>query len=171
MERSTALQMGLPQYETGRPCKNGHVDARYTSSGACVVCVRDAARGVRRAPLPQPLVTSVDPSVLVSQNFSCRVENLSVLEATVRMMVALRYPDMPRSWYCQRSNPTHTSGGVSRYLMKAHPDDIPALLAFQSSLFDTPEMRARIAATHAKVAALVPQGDPFPIPPELRGHQ
>jgi hypothetical protein len=38
MERADAMAAGNTTYFTGRPCKNGHVDYRCTSSGACITC-------------------------------------------------------------------------------------------------------------------------------------
>jgi hypothetical protein len=40
ISRKTALAAGRPFYFTGKPCKRGHVDKRYTHSGDCVVCAR-----------------------------------------------------------------------------------------------------------------------------------
>ena len=36
--RQEAEAAGKKQYLTGYACKNGHIDYRYTSSGACVAC-------------------------------------------------------------------------------------------------------------------------------------
>jgi hypothetical protein len=43
MERPEARALGLTTYYTGRSCKNGHRHERYTKTGACVICQRDAA--------------------------------------------------------------------------------------------------------------------------------
>lgn len=40
--RQAALLFGRTTYETGKPCKHGHVQARFTASGACVACHRAA---------------------------------------------------------------------------------------------------------------------------------
>ena len=39
-ERASALELGLTQYFTGRPCKNGHVAMRSSSSGTCTECAK-----------------------------------------------------------------------------------------------------------------------------------
>lgn len=41
MERSEAVKLGLSKYNTGRPCRHGHVVDRYTQSGACSACVKN----------------------------------------------------------------------------------------------------------------------------------
>lgn len=38
--RKEAKRLGLTTYWTGRPCKRGHIAARYTGSGSCVECKR-----------------------------------------------------------------------------------------------------------------------------------
>ena len=39
--RSEALAANLNKYFTGSPCKNGHIDLRYTKSGACQSCIAE----------------------------------------------------------------------------------------------------------------------------------
>ena len=39
--RSDAVAAGLNKYFTGQHCKNGHVDFRYTKSGACQSCIAE----------------------------------------------------------------------------------------------------------------------------------
>jgi len=41
--RSEAIMWGRVRYNTGKPCKRGHNVERYTTNGACVQCVQDAA--------------------------------------------------------------------------------------------------------------------------------
>lgn len=38
--RAEARATGLTRYFTGQPCVNGHLDGRYTNTGACSKCVR-----------------------------------------------------------------------------------------------------------------------------------
>ena len=45
MKLSEAIAAGLDRYNTGKPCKWGHTEGRYTSTGQCVQCARQAARG------------------------------------------------------------------------------------------------------------------------------
>ena len=40
ISRSEAQKRGLLLYFTGKPCKNGHIDFRYTSKGMCVTCTK-----------------------------------------------------------------------------------------------------------------------------------
>jgi hypothetical protein len=39
--RRQAKYFGLKRYYTGKTCKNGHIDERYTSDSRCVTCVKE----------------------------------------------------------------------------------------------------------------------------------
>lgn len=39
--RAIAIELGMPTYVTGKPCKNGYVGERRTLSGACCICVAE----------------------------------------------------------------------------------------------------------------------------------
>ncbi len=41
LSRKEAMSINAPFYNTGKPCKNGHVSDRYTSSGHCLSCKAD----------------------------------------------------------------------------------------------------------------------------------
>ena len=38
VSREEAKERGVARYFTGKPCKHGHVAARYMANGECVVC-------------------------------------------------------------------------------------------------------------------------------------
>lgn len=40
MKRAEAKALGLKTYNTGKPCKHGHLSDRYTSTAICIECVR-----------------------------------------------------------------------------------------------------------------------------------
>ena len=61
IQRKYAKLAGLTKYFTGRECKNGHVDVRYTASGACKSCVHGVIGG------------NVDPAI--------KAANLALMEA------------------------------------------------------------------------------------------
>jgi hypothetical protein len=42
--RREAVLGGLPHYQTGKPCKYGHIDLRSTHDGRCVQCRKEYAR-------------------------------------------------------------------------------------------------------------------------------
>lgn len=67
--REQAVTLGLAKYWTGRTCRKGHADFRYTASGACCSCVagyrsrfsRTAATQARRGGLV-PYTALVHPA-------------------------------------------------------------------------------------------------------------
>ena len=42
MKRAEAKAFGLKMYNTGKPCKHGHLSDRYTSTGVCQECIQIA---------------------------------------------------------------------------------------------------------------------------------
>lgn len=47
MKRMAAAKLGKLLYYTGKPCKHGHIAARYTSSGSCTQCLSNATQAQR----------------------------------------------------------------------------------------------------------------------------
>jgi hypothetical protein len=45
--RAVAIAAGRTTYFTGKPCKYGHVEDRYTLDGVCVECRRNYQRNER----------------------------------------------------------------------------------------------------------------------------
>ena len=44
MDRKTAKELGLKRYDGGPMCKRGHIGERWTSTGMCCQCMRDAQK-------------------------------------------------------------------------------------------------------------------------------
>jgi glutamate dehydrogenase/leucine dehydrogenase len=49
MKRMDAARAGEKLYFTGKPCKNGHLEHRYTSTGICVACNREYSANYQSA--------------------------------------------------------------------------------------------------------------------------
>jgi len=47
--RQLATNLGVPTYNTGKPCKNGHTTDRYTSGGMCIGCLKAHQEKVKAA--------------------------------------------------------------------------------------------------------------------------
>ncbi len=47
INRSQAILLGLKRYYTGKACKHGHLEPRYTHNGECEQCARDKANKKR----------------------------------------------------------------------------------------------------------------------------
>lgn len=61
INRAQAVALGYDRYFTGRPCRNGHIDYRYTTSGTCKSCIAADHRCKSATNL------SVDPEVMASK--------------------------------------------------------------------------------------------------------
>lgn len=48
--RAEARTLGVDAFMTGKPCKNGHVDERYTRNGSCKSCIFGHSKEARRIP-------------------------------------------------------------------------------------------------------------------------
>ena len=46
--RKDAILMGIPRYNTGKPCKAGHDSDRYTSTGGCMACLVAKQETIRK---------------------------------------------------------------------------------------------------------------------------
>lgn len=44
VSRAQAKELGRSHYFTGKPCKGGHIDIRYTINGGCAECLRMQSR-------------------------------------------------------------------------------------------------------------------------------
>jgi hypothetical protein len=44
MKRREAKALGLEKYNTGKPCRNGHLADRYTCNGVCLECYKDTVQ-------------------------------------------------------------------------------------------------------------------------------
>ena len=49
MRRIEAISLGLSHYDTGKPCKNGHLSKRQTRNGTCLKCSISASGKYRSA--------------------------------------------------------------------------------------------------------------------------
>jgi len=99
VSRSVALAQGLKRYFTGRPCKQGHVDERHTSSGTCLTCGRDVLRARYKS----------DPGRHRERSRKYRLDNLEKARAASR-----RY---------QAQNPEKRKAAVKRW-RKANPEKV-----------------------------------------------
>lgn len=91
MERKEAIKFGHKKYDTGRPCRHGHMSERYADSGACISCLRNSA-SIKHA-------SSADArEVIASQTkqiyLFTRLEGLAAIKLMIDSMVNSRLPDL-----------------------------------------------------------------------------
>lgn len=89
MERKEAISLGLVKYNTGRACRNGHFDDRYTKSGACAACINKMLRdsNIRYSDLKSKIESSTVQIYLYSQ-----ATGFAAIKLMLDSMVAARLP-------------------------------------------------------------------------------
>lgn len=159
--RSEARSSGSRTYNTGAPCVNGHLSPRYTGSGTCVQCLHESNDGTRRRPVTIHAPLDCSPSDLTHLRLWVHHQDYRLVESTIWGLVAMRYPQMPHTWY--RRPPKRDQG--NRYLWLCAREDYDALLAFGNELWHDrcrPAVDAARQVTQARLAAARPGADPLP---------
>lgn len=83
--KARAIALNCAYYYTAKPCKNGHLGARYTSSGNCIQCIAD-----KRS----------KPHILTKGNPRASAENLRRADAAMQSGFASYTPEKP----CKRGH-------------------------------------------------------------------
>lgn len=79
--RKDAHARGETQFFTGKPCKNGHVSARYVSTGGCIECLRQYSGAFR---------TGVAPGVMTFPAQAMHIDDHAQLYVAVDYLNAQR---------------------------------------------------------------------------------
>lgn len=138
ISRQEALERGLRHYETGEPCKHGHIARRYTESGACYACIKanvDAARAeyvaLRDADtLRKPVIRFVRETVVTRERVPA--EQAPSIAALVAGMLAARFPELVGSDRVEMEPAPRLSaqaGGTALATFLCHRDDVDAVKA------------------------------------------
>lgn len=142
MKRSEALALGLSQFTTGKPCKNGHLSYRYTSSGSCAACIVDHRNGEPRLVAPVPrgerassALSRVPERVLedfktnsIEIRLRAYIERSPLLFQMVEAYNIARWPEIPPDAYRPRGKPTGRAAGTALFEVRCHAGDYEALL-------------------------------------------
>lgn len=162
MERAEADKLGLKKYETGRPCKHGHVVYRYTESGACSACVKNLVTisGAKSADLRAKIEQVTKRIYLHSDK-----DGFAAIKTVVDFMIVSRFPDLP----VDTVNPdplegVHVGGTAYRVSVRVPPEDVAATYeAFKFGAIDGAAECQRIHGKNADVP-LAPAPDWSRIP-------
>lgn len=91
MERKEAAAAGLKKYNTGRPCKHGHIADRYVDSGACSACLKNmVAVNYANSAEQRELIASRTKQIFLFTKLS----GLPAIKMLVDSMVAARLPSV-----------------------------------------------------------------------------
>ena len=123
MERPEAVEKGMSQYTTGRPCKQGHLTYRYTVSGSCSACVRPKFE------------KRTDPD-LVTMKVRVWDETVAEVDAIVHFMAVIRVPSLTMRYVTFNNRRTSVGAGTSLRHYRVHKDDHDSLKAMLVAKFN-----------------------------------
>lgn len=85
--RKDAIAQGLSKYFTGKPCSNGHLAERYTTSGTCEGCIRKStALSLPQTVIEGQIVSSVDPRLqVINRNLDIKERELALKEKALEL--------------------------------------------------------------------------------------
>lgn len=145
LSRPEARQKGLKTYFTGKICKNGHNSYRYTQSGTCAQCVKEAngatvdpvldARKEAKAQLVQVRIRAFD-------------DERDNIAAAAWALAVMRFPVLTQGDVDPRLLPGDRTAGTGLYAFYCHDEDVGTLRAIGSAAINQ-----RSAASSRTVAA------------------
>ena len=130
LSRPEARQKGLKTYFTGKLCKNGHNSYRYTQSGTCAQCVKEAngahvdpaldARKEAKAQLVQVRVRAFD-------------DDRDNIAAAAWALAVMRFPILTQGDVDPRLLPGDRTAGTGLYAFYCHEADVGTLRAIAAA--------------------------------------
>ncbi len=123
MERPEAVEKGMSQYTTGRPCKQGHLTYRYTVSGSCSACVRPKFE------------KRTDPD-FVNMRIRVRDKHVGEVDAIMHFMAITRVPSLTMRYVTFNGRRTSVACGTSIRHYRVHKDDHDSLKAMLVAKFN-----------------------------------
>ncbi|WP_124618586.1 hypothetical protein [Burkholderia contaminans] len=125
---SAARIAGSAKYFTGRPCTRGHIEPRYTVSGVCMGCQREASKIERNLPRAKQRqrgyyekLRAEQPEVIMWRSARLRAEKLG-------MPFAITPEDILAVWHADDVCPVLGIGMRHNFDGKgSHADDSPSL--------------------------------------------
>lgn len=153
--RAAAAAAGRTQYFTGKPCKNGHLAARYTQSGTCSTCIADATRATRSRVTQAVAGNSYTAKrAHVVELAEVRIRAYAGDAETVRGVAAAycmaRYPTLSREDVTIKAAPTDLAGGTALYRVRVPLEHAAAVRETANALLNA--RGASLSQFHANQA-------------------
>lgn len=146
--RKEAFEALETQYFTGRPCKHGHIDYRYTASGGCSRCIRDAGRGFRNPVVPD-LTRSEARSQLADLAVRAYHDDYPLLRDTAAALAKARAPSLSDEDARPPFKCVKQAGGTAVYTVRCNVGDIEPMRAMADALLNA--RKVDIAAARAQI--------------------
>ena len=123
--RPEARAKGLKTYYTGKICRNGHDSYRYTQSGTCAQCIRDANGG---GPVDPTSAARRDAKAqMVQARFRLHDVDRETFAASAWAMGVMRYPVLTLGDIDPHTLPQDKGGGTGLYAFYCHHEDVDTL--------------------------------------------
>lgn len=91
MERKESAEKGFLKYNTGRPCRNGHIADRYVKNGACSICVKNNVAGGLAKTLGN--LKMIDDNMKEIFLFT-QLSGLPALKIAIDSLIISRFPNL-----------------------------------------------------------------------------
>ena len=139
MERKEATAKGLKKYNTGRPCKHGHIADRYVESGACSACLKNmVAINYASSSGQREFIANRTAQIFLFTKLS----GLSALKMLVDSMIAARLPEVAPDavnpqpyWQKQVSRETY------QIKVRVPTEDVAAAYAMGAAMLEPEQMQ------------------------------
>lgn len=125
IHRPEARAKGLKTYYTGKICRNGHDSYRYTQSGTCAQCIRDANGG---GPVDPTSAARRDAKAqMVQARFRLHDVDRETFATSAWAMGVMRYPVLTLGDIDPHTLPQDKGGGTGLYAFYCHHEDVDTL--------------------------------------------
>ncbi len=139
MERKEATAKGLKKYNTGRPCKHGHIADRYVESGACSACLKNmVAINYASSSEQREFIANRTAQIFLFTKLS----GLPALKMLVDSMIAARLPEVAPNavnpepyWQKQVSRETY------QIKVRVPTEDVAAAYAMGAAMLEPEQMQ------------------------------
>lgn len=123
--RKQAAAAGESKYFTGKPCKNDHTTYRYTTSGACAACIREASTGARvEMTLTDTRAAKAEARAeLAVVKIRAYPADMETIKGTALALTRARYPAATMADVVPNAALTRGESGTFLLSLRAHPSD------------------------------------------------
>ena len=139
--RQLAKAANQSKYETGRPCKNGHIAYRYTNNGSCSACINGIKANGKPPQFQEENKNIMEHFTIIGLRlFECDYKAFCDIAYGCAL---LRMPNVPKGVIETRNTPKDRVSETAFYSFCCHEDDIPLL---RKAAADMVSARSRTAA-------------------------
>jgi len=149
ISRQHAITQRLSKYFTGKPCKNGHIAARYTKSSVCMECLHPTFTSTDREQRQSiKVVRDAARSQMIRHGYVLHSSDLDSFAAMALFYARLHEPALTPGDLGRMLTSTGLNG-FAHYVFWIFPEDRAALLEFETILRANREQAIRDSAALA----------------------